>query len=71
MRNLNNWQYSNKLAAIVLFWISLFNAVLFFVISQLYGELNKNYFVFFLIAQFVIMFFYIEKKTAENEKKQP
>lgn len=70
MKNLINWQYSNRLAAILLFRISLFNLLLFFILSQVYQELNKNYFGAFLIIQFLAMFFYIEKKTAENENQQ-
>lgn len=70
MKNLVNWQYSNRLAAIVLFRISLFNVLFFLVLSVVYPDLNKNHFGIFLIIQFVAMFFYIEKKTAENEKKQ-
>ncbi|TEB41279.1 hypothetical protein D0809_26345 [Flavobacterium circumlabens] len=70
MKNLVNWQYSNRLAAILMFRISLFNLLLFFILSQVYQELNKNYFGVFLIIQFLAMFFYIEKKTAENENQQ-
>ena len=69
MKSLSNWQYSNRLAAIVLFRMSLFNGILFFIISLVYGSLNKNIFGIFLIAQFVVMFFYIEKKIGEYEKK--
>lgn len=70
MKNLVNWQYSNRLAAILLFRISLFNLLLFFILSQVYHELNKNYFGVFLIIQFLAMFYYIEKKTAKNENQQ-
>lgn len=70
MKNLINWQYSNRLAAILLFRISLFNTLLFFILSQVYQELNKNYFGVFLIIQFLAMFYYIEKKTAENENQE-
>lgn len=70
MKNLVNWQYSNRLAAIVLFRLSLFNAVLFFILSQVHRDLPKNYFGLFLIVQLLVLFFYIEKKTAENENRQ-
>ncbi|WP_431190640.1 hypothetical protein [Flavobacterium circumlabens] len=70
MKNLTNWQYSNKLAAVMLFRISVFDSVVFLIISLVYGDLNKNIFGIFLIIQFIAMFIYIEKKTAENEKKQ-
>ncbi|KAF2328053.1 hypothetical protein [Flavobacterium ginsenosidimutans] len=69
MKNLSNWQYSNRLAAIVLFWIALFNSIFVSVIFLLGGSLNKNMFGIFLIAQFVFMFFYIERKIGEYEKK--
>lgn len=54
----------------MLFRISVFDSVVFLIISLVYGDLNKNIFGIFLIIQFIAMFIYIEKKTAENEKKQ-
>lgn len=66
MKNIQNWQYSNKLAAILLGCISLFNTIVFSIIL-FFSEVNKSYFPTLLLIEFAAIFFYIEKKTAENE----
>lgn len=69
MKNLENWKFSNRFAAIGMLLFSVSNIIGLYITSLFIDEINKKAIAVILLAEFGILFYLTEKKMSENEKK--
>ncbi|MFV7236018.1 hypothetical protein [Flavobacterium sp. ZB4R12] len=69
MKTIENWKFANRLSAIIMMLLSVFNIIGFYIASLFTDEISKNIFALILVVEFAIMFYVTEKKTSQNEKK--
>ncbi len=69
MKNIDNWQLANRLSAIGMIAIAIFNSIVFYLASFIEFMNNKYLFLIVLIVEFVGLYYIVEKKLAKNETK--
>ncbi|MCC9071557.1 SdpI family protein [Flavobacterium sp. F-65] len=68
-KNIENWKFSNRFAAIGMLLFSACNIIGLYITSLFIDEINKNVIAVILLVEFGVLFYVTEKKTSENEKK--
>lgn len=67
MKGNEHWKVANRMAAKGFLILSVFDTLVFFLLTDILKYDLLNFFAFFLIVEFIILFYVVENKLGKME----